>query len=46
MAFKEAGIRNPREEVSMWRSTTVFHHELTVYEDLQIRRGARPSTIS
>ena len=37
MAFKEAGIRNPREEISMMEVHDCFSiTELTVYEDLQI----------
>jgi acetyl-CoA C-acetyltransferase len=37
MAFKEAGIKNPREEISMMEVHDCFSiTELTVYEDLQI----------
>jgi len=37
MAFKEAGIKDPREEVSMMEVHDCFSiTELTVYEDLQI----------
>jgi len=37
MAFKEAGIQNPREEISMMEVHDCFSiTELTVYEDLQI----------
>jgi len=37
MAFKEAGIKNPREEISMMEVHVCFSiTELTVYEDLQI----------
>ena len=37
MAFQEAGIKNPREEISMMEVHDCFSiTELTVYEDLQI----------
>jgi acetyl-CoA C-acetyltransferase len=42
MAFKEAGIRNPREEISMMEVHDCFSiTELTVYEDLQISPRGR-----
>lgn len=42
MAFKEAGIKNPREEVSMMEVHDCFSiTELTVYEDLQISPRGR-----
>jgi acetyl-CoA C-acetyltransferase len=43
MAFREAGLKNPREEISMMEVHDCFSiTELTVYEDLQIspRGGA------
>jgi acetyl-CoA C-acetyltransferase len=43
MAFREAGVKNPREEISMMEVHDCFSiTELTVYEDLQIspRGGA------
>jgi acetyl-CoA C-acetyltransferase len=42
MAFKEAGIRNSREEISMMEVHDCFSiTELTVYEDLQISPRGR-----
>ena len=42
MAFKEAGIKNPREEISMMEVHDCFSiTELTVYEDLQISPRGR-----
>lgn len=42
MAFQEAGIKNPREEISMMEVHDCFSiTELTVYEDLQISLRGR-----
>lgn len=42
MAFEEAGIKNPREEISMMEVHDCFSiTELTVYEDLQISPRGR-----
>lgn len=42
MAFQEAGIKNPREEISMMEVHDCFSiTELTVYEDLQISPRGR-----
>ncbi len=42
MAFREAGIKNPREEISMMEVHDCFSiTELTVYEDLQISPRGR-----
>ncbi len=42
MAFREAGIRDPREEISMMEVHDCFSiTELTVYEDLQISPRGR-----
>jgi acetyl-CoA C-acetyltransferase len=44
MAFREAGIKNPREEISMMEVHDCFSiTELTVYEDLQISPRGRAS---
>jgi acetyl-CoA C-acetyltransferase len=42
MAFREAGVKNPREEISMMEVHDCFSiTELTVYEDLQISPRGR-----